>query len=162
MQAAQESVVLLTNKPRAIITHTGGKASMHLTTTNPQDSRAMLPLDAGGLTGAGAVAVVGPNALMAAFGNYAGSTWNYTTVLGGIRGYVPGAVYARGCDIASNNTGNFSSAVALARAARVTIAVMGIDQSQEHETGTREVRYPSLALTRAADKTFRHCNVVSG
>lgn len=83
------------------------------------------------------LAVVGPNANVSAFGNYAGTNSNYSTMLSGIRTLFPAATYARGCNISDQDTSGFVAAVKAAEAAEVTVAVMGIDQSQEHETGTR-------------------------
>ncbi len=108
-EAALQSIVLLTNKDQT------------------------LPLGS-----APTVAVVGPNSQMAAFGNYNGSNDNYSSVLDGVRRRHPHAEFSRGCDVASNDTSGFAAAVAAAKRAAVTIAVMGIDQSQEHETGTRK------------------------
>jgi putative NADH-flavin reductase len=62
---------------------------------------------------------------------------NFTTVLDGIRRDFPEAKYAAGCTIASNDTTNFAAAVSVAKASDVTIAVMGIDTTQEFEGGTR-------------------------
>lgn len=116
IEAARQSVVLLTNSPPHA-----------------------LPLPAKIPT----IAVVGPNANVTAFGNYAGSNPNYTTVLSGIQARTartggPDRVrYAQGCTVATNDTSGFAAAVAAAQAAEYTIAVFGIDQSQEYEGGTR-------------------------
>ena len=115
IEAARQSVVLLTNKA------------------------GVLPLPAK----IPAVAVVGPNANVTAFGNYAGSNPNCSTVLSGIKAQARASGadttvhYAQGCTVATNDTSGFAAAIAAAQAAEYTIAVFGIDQSQEHEGGTR-------------------------
>eukprot|EP00035_Acanthoeca_spectabilis_P013209 m.241957 g.241957 ORF g.241957 m.241957 type:complete len:820 (-) comp15831_c0_seq10:3608-6067(-) len=83
------------------------------------------------------IGVVGPNAMLQAYGNYEGTNVNYTTVLEGIRRDFPSATFAPGCDMASNDTSKIAAAVAVAMSSEVTIAVMGIDTTQENEGGTR-------------------------
>lgn len=111
LKAAQEGIVLLMNKNEILPINNNNNIS---------------------------VAVIGPNALVKPFGNYNGDNNNFTNLLDGIRRWVPGAIYAKGCDIASSNRSGFSEAIEAAAGATVTIAIMGIDQSQEHETGTRK------------------------
>eukprot|EP00040_Diaphanoeca_grandis_P016628 m.86075 g.86075 ORF g.86075 m.86075 type:complete len:819 (+) comp25925_c0_seq2:50-2506(+) len=109
IRAAQEGIVLLKNE------------------------QGLLPF----LSPSMSLAVIGPNANVTAFGNYNGNNNNVSTVWSALKHEVPSAVYAHGCDIASTNTSGFASAIEAASHASITIAVMGIDQSQEHETGTR-------------------------
>lgn len=95
-----------------------------------------LPFDAG----IRRVAVIGPNAnsTWALMGNYYGctngptdyninSSCTLTTVLGGIAER-PGTetVYARGCDIATNDTRGFAAAVDAANAADAVVVVLGL------------------------------------
>ncbi|MEC8485244.1 MAG: glycoside hydrolase family 3 C-terminal domain-containing protein, partial [Pseudomonadota bacterium] len=110
LQAARESVVLL---------------------ENPIGFLPLLPKP--GLR----VAIVGPNANVKLFGNYNGDNANFTTILAGIRRVAPLGGYALGCGISSNSTAGFAEAIAVAEAADVVVMAIGIDQSQEHETGTR-------------------------
>jgi beta-glucosidase len=115
LEAAEKGVVILTNNNKA------------------------LPLVAAELQLPGGLAVVGPNAMMKAYGNYNGDNNNYTTVLSGLQLVAPHVGYEHGCDVATTNTSGFAAAIKLAAASKVTVAVFGIDQSQEHETGTRTV-----------------------
>ncbi|KAK3267205.1 hypothetical protein CYMTET_24229 [Cymbomonas tetramitiformis] len=127
-RAAQEAVVLLTN--RKLDFDGGGTRDW------------ALPLSP---TKKLSVAVVGPNAEAKAFGNYNGDNANFSTPLDGIRGFFPTAVYAQGCGVSSMNRSGLAAARQAAATADVVVAVMGIDQSQEHETGTREsISLPGL------------------
>lgn len=115
VRTAQEGVILLTN------------------------AKKVLPLKASEYENEGSLAVVGPNSDLIAYGNYAGHNDNNTTPVQGLRRLVPDLVWTKGCEIASNNTSGFPAAVKAAKKATVTIAVFGIDSSQEHETGTRKI-----------------------
>ena len=115
-----------------------------------RNARGLLPLDAAALAGAGAGAllVTGPNAELFATGNYNTLTDHNVTALEGLRAYLPGLAFAPGCaSVASNDTSLIAAAVAAARAAKVVVAVMGIDGSQEFEDSTRA----SLALPGVQD-----------
>lgn len=113
--------------------------------------RSVLPLSAAALRESGGLGVVGPNALIKAFGNYNGDNANYTSILDGLHRVAPNAPYARGCAVADTNTTGFAAAVKVATESKVTIAVMGIDQSQEHETGTRkDIALPGVQLSLLA------------
>lgn len=72
LQAAEQSVVLLENRAET------------------------LPFDE---TQSARVAVIGPNANVSAFGNYAGSNDQFTTVLQGVRKFDADVSYAKGCNI---------------------------------------------------------------
>ena len=94
------------------------------------------------------LAVVGPNIENNGYGNYAAHNDNSTNPLQGLQRLVPGLVFAKGMpSVASTNRSGFAAAVAVARRARVTVAVFGIDNSQEHETGTRsDITLPGLQV----------------
>ena len=111
LEAARESIVLLENR------------------------RNVLPLSRSLAT----LAVVGPGANVTLFGNYAGTNHNASTVLSGMHQYMlfSQITYAKGCDTASNVTSGIAAAVAASESSDMTIAVVGLDQSQEYETGTR-------------------------
>jgi hypothetical protein len=153
LRAARESVVLLTNpanslplslKPRVAAAATPSAASgehprshsaaAELSMANAGATSASLLASA---SAAVKVAVVGPNANVTAFGNYNGNNRNASTVYEGILRYVPHASYTQGCSVATNDTSGIAGAIATASTADVVVAVLGIDQSQEHETGTR-------------------------
>jgi beta-glucosidase len=115
-QLARESIVLLENR--------GG----------------VLPLspDLGG------VAVIGPLAddRRSALGSWAaaGRPEDAVTVLEGVRAAVgPGAevVYARGCDVAGDDTSGFAEAVRVARAADAAILVLGESYDMSGEAASR-------------------------
>lgn len=125
LQAAQEGIVMLDNRA------------------------GVLPLNAGRLQQQGAMAVVGPNAKLVAFGSYSNSPGQMknVTALQGLQRRVAKLAFASGCTIAGNGTAGFGKAVQAAKAASVTVAVMGIDDTQEHETGTRSiVHLPGVQL----------------
>lgn len=125
-RAAREGIVLLSNK------------------------RAVLPLVATLLTGAGSLLVTGPNAMLVASGNYATQTDVYVTPFLGLAAALPVgvAVLEAGCaSVTSNNTSGFAAAVAAARNARVVVAAMGLDTSVEFEDSTRD----DLALPGAQE-----------
>jgi beta-glucosidase-like glycosyl hydrolase len=135
--AAREGVVLLTNKN----TSSSSNRARRIQAESRVAEAPTLPLDAKQLAnlGAGAVLVVGPNAKLVAIGNYASGTDLNVTAFMGLDAVLPTPLtaYAQGCEVASANTSGFANAISLARKAAVTIAVMGIDGTQEHETGTR-------------------------
>jgi hypothetical protein len=63
----------------------------------------------------------------------AGRNDNNTTPLQGIARYVPALAYARGTGgsrVDNTSSAGFPAAVAAAKKARVTIAIMGLDQTQ--------------------------------
>jgi beta-glucosidase len=125
LQAAREGIVLLHNRA------------------------GVLPLKASRLQQQGAMAVVGPNAKLVAFGSYSNSAgqMDNVTALQGLQRRVAKLAFASGCTIAGNGTSGFGPAVQVAKAASVTVAVMGIDDTQEHETGTRSiVHLPGVQL----------------
>jgi beta-glucosidase len=98
-----------------------------------------LPLD----KDAGTIAVVGPNADddVVLLANYNGTPSRSVTPLAGIREKMggPGKVlYAKGCEIRSDDTSGFDEAVAAAEKADVVVAVMGLSQLIEGEEGQRE------------------------
>lgn len=117
LRAARQSVVLLTNRNRA------------LPLSPPRRAKQALK-----------IAVIGPNANVSLFGNYNGNNSNYSTVLGGIQAWVQNpsqVVFAKGCAIDSNDTSGFFVARTAAASADVVVAVIGISQEQEHEGGFR-------------------------
>ena len=123
LQAAREGIVLLNN------------------------DAGVLPLKIDSLQQQGAMAVVGPNAQLVAFGSYSNPQMNNVTILQGLQRRVPKLAFAAGCTIAGNETSGFGMAVGLAKAASVMVAVFGIDDTQEHETGTRSiVHLPGMQL----------------
>jgi hypothetical protein len=77
-------------------------------------------------------------------GNYAGNAPFLITPRQGLASY--GTVnYAKGCDIASSNTGGFNDAVTAAKNSDVTVIVVGIDQSQESEGKDRTaINFPGV------------------
>ena len=119
-QAARESVVLLQNRNGALPLHAPGRAANTGSNSSSNSS-----------TGTNGIAVIGPNADVTLFGNYAGSNANASTILDGIRAAAPGVVkYAKGCDINSNDTSGLAAAVAAARSTSVTVACVGLSQVQ--------------------------------
>jgi len=99
-----------------------------------------LPLAASDFGAEGSLAVVGPNSHNDCWGNYATNNAVTVTPLQGIRARVPSLVNASGMpSVASPNTTGamWDAALAAAKGAKVTVAIFGIDGSQEHETGTR-------------------------
>ncbi|MFP4395583.1 MAG: glycoside hydrolase family 3 C-terminal domain-containing protein [Anaerolineales bacterium] len=89
------------------------------------------------------IAVIGPNADDAAalLGNYHGAPSKVVTPLQGICDSMPLQThvrYHRGCGVTGDDTEGFAEAVALARQADVTIAVMGLSQQIEGEEGQQE------------------------
>lgn len=127
-EAARESVVLLRN------------------------AYGVLPLSAPALGAAAALLVTGPNAQLFATGNYNTETDLNVTALDGIRAVLPSAAFEPGCaSVSSNDTSMFAAAVHAASSARVVIAVMGIDGTQEYEDSTRA----SLALPGVQDDFLR-------
>eukprot|EP01052_Picozoa_sp_SAG31_P010005 SAG31_NODE_536_length_14340_cov_9.449196_6_plen_384_part_00 len=106
--------------------------------TNPKNT---LPLQQADFASgpAGKLAVVGPNSDLIAYGNYAGHNDNNTTPVQGIARIVPTLAWAKGCTVAGVNKTGFPAALAAAKMASVTVAIFGIDSSQEHETGTRSI-----------------------
>ncbi len=100
----------------------------------------ILPLDKEALS---TVAVIGPNADddLVLLSNYHGTPSSSVTPLQGIKSKLSDAVevlYAKGCDIRSEDTSGFAEAVDIARKADVVIAVMGISQLVEGEEGQQE------------------------
>lgn len=94
--------------------------------TNP---RSLLPLNRSSVR---SVAVVGPNSNVSAFGNYAGTNDVFTTPLMGLQALFSEVTFSKGCNISDEDATKIPAAVAAAAAADVTIAVVGIDQSQVH------------------------------
>jgi beta-glucosidase len=89
------------------------------------------------------IAVIGPNAddVAALLGNYHGTPSKAVTPLQGISANVALQTkvrYHQGCSITGDDTEGFAEAVALAREADVTIAVVGLSQQIEGEEGQRE------------------------
>jgi beta-glucosidase-like glycosyl hydrolase len=110
--------------------------------------RRVLPLSVPAYSAAGALLVTGPNAQLFATGNYNTQTDLNVTALAGIQAVFPGAAYAPGmANVSTNDTSLFAAAVAAARKARVVVAVMGLDGTQEYEDNTRT----SLALPGVQD-----------
>ncbi len=90
-----------------------------------------------------AIAVVGPNADddIVLLANYNGMPSHSVTPLQGIRNKVGSStevLYAKGCEIRSDDTSGFDEAVAVAEQADVVVAVMGLSQLIEGEEGQRE------------------------
>eukprot|EP01084_Bolivina_argentea_P255709 430214_1 len=83
------------------------------------------------------IAVIGPNAANKDVmkGNYAGKPPFIISILDGISEYIDPSniVYAKGCDISSNNKSGIASAVNASKHADITILAMGLDQSIESE-----------------------------
>jgi beta-glucosidase len=116
LQMARESIVLLKN--------TDG----------------FLPLDKKDLD---TIAVVGPNADddIVLLANYNGTPSRSVTPLQGVRNTVGAStevLYAKGCEIRSDDTSGFEEAVAAAEKADVVVAVMGLSQLIEGEEGQQE------------------------
>jgi beta-glucosidase len=89
------------------------------------------------------IAVIGPNAddAQVLLSNYFGYPSRSVTPLQGIRDKVGDGVtvlYAKGCDVRSDDTSGFAAAVAAAARADVVIAVMGLAQLVEGEEGQQE------------------------
>ena len=89
------------------------------------------------------IAVIGPNAddPLVLLGNYHGTPSSSVTPLEGIKrkvGATAEVVYAKGCEIRSDDTSGFSAALAVARDADVIVAVVGLSQLIEGEEGQRE------------------------
>jgi beta-glucosidase-like glycosyl hydrolase len=152
LRAARQSVVLLTNqanslplslKPRVVAAIPSAASGEHSWTRSAaaESSMAVAGATSSSLLASASepmkVAVVGPNANVTAFGNYNGNNRNASTIYEGILRYVPHASYAQGCSVATNDTSGIAGAIATASMVDVVVAVLGIDQSQEHETGTR-------------------------
>ncbi|MGC9523610.1 MAG: glycoside hydrolase family 3 C-terminal domain-containing protein, partial [Anaerolineae bacterium] len=115
LKMAQESIVLLKNEDE------------------------FLPLDRD-LT---KIAVIGPNANdpLVLLGNYNGMPSASVTPFQGIKNKVGDdveVVYAKGCDIRSDDRSGFDEAVAVASDADVIVAVVGLSQLIEGEEGQRE------------------------
>ena len=153
--AARQGMVLLQNRNGALPLGGGSRRRHPPLTASPPS-----PLSAS--SASLRLAVVGPNADAVQYGNYAGSNDAPVTALAGLRarahatGRPSSLLYARGCAVTGDDRSGFANASAAAAAADVTVAVLGIDQSQEHETGTRAaielpgVQEELLALLRAA------------
>jgi len=89
------------------------------------------------------IAVVGPNAddLQVLLGNYNGTPSRAVTPLAGITRKVSAhtqVTYAKGCSLAGDSQTGFAEAVALAQAAEVVIACIGLSQRVEGEEGQEE------------------------
>jgi beta-glucosidase len=93
-EAARQGVVLLTNKNTTGSVHPSESTGNHAPETAPPFPT--LPLNAQRLIalGSSAVAVVGPNAMLKAVGNYASVTDVYVTALQGLRAALPAPVTA--------------------------------------------------------------------
>jgi beta-glucosidase-like glycosyl hydrolase len=81
------------------------------------------------------VALIGPNANNAGVmeGNYHGNAPFVLTVRQGLANYSSSVNYQQGCAMSSSDTSGFAAAISAAKAADVTIMVMGLDESQEAE-----------------------------
>ena len=146
-QAARESVVLLTNQHHTLPLNPNKLMGAGV---KGGDGDGV----GGGVGGREGVAVIGPNANVTLFGNYAGSNPHASTLLAGIRAALSPSTpltYARGCDVSSNDTSGFALARATAQAASVTVACIGISQAQEHEGGKRR----SIALPGMQSQLMR-------
>eukprot|EP01062_Namystynia_karyoxenos_P059134 TRINITY_DN50566_c0_g1_i1.p1 TRINITY_DN50566_c0_g1~~TRINITY_DN50566_c0_g1_i1.p1 ORF type:complete len:776 (+),score=201.17 TRINITY_DN50566_c0_g1_i1:89-2329(+) len=91
-----------------------------------------LPFDRATL---GSLAVVGPHgdATKAMQGNYHGSAPYLVSPVEGVRKYVPKAQFARGCTVAGGTDLGVREAAAAAASADATVAVVGLDGTQEGE-----------------------------
>jgi len=84
------------------------------------------------------LAVIGPNAdsLTVLLGNYNGTPSAYTTALVGIRNHFSGeTVYARGCDLTSDNRKGFAEAERIAKDADAVVLCLGLSPEIEGEEG---------------------------
>jgi len=102
-----------------------------------------LPLDK---TKTKTIALIGPNALATTTmqGNYYGNAPYLVSPQAGLNKYVT-TVYAKGCDINSQDKSGFSAACSAASSADATILVVGLDQSQESEGNDRtEINLPGV------------------
>jgi beta-glucosidase len=84
------------------------------------------------------LAVIGPNAdsLTVLLGNYNGMPSAYTTALVGIRNHFSGeTVYARGCDLTSDNRKGFAEAEQISKDADAVVLCLGLSPKIEGEEG---------------------------
>lgn len=101
------------------------------------------------------IGVVGPNAdsRAALIGNYHGTSSEYITILGGIKGFVKDDIrvlYSEGSDLKKNKTENLaqdydriSEAKIVAEHSDVVVLCVGLDESLEGEEGDRGNQYAS-------------------
>src|SRR5512138_2720218 len=113
----------------------------------------LLPLDKDKIA---SIAVIGPNAdnTLVLTGNYMGTPAEPVSVLAGIRALVSPNTqvnYARGSEILDTSQAGFEEAVQAARSSQVVVAVLGLSQQMEGESGQREGNPPGV--TSLGDRT---------
>ncbi|HEX2996774.1 MAG TPA: glycoside hydrolase family 3 N-terminal domain-containing protein, partial [Anaerolineales bacterium] len=106
----------------------------------------LLPLDKDKIT---SIAVIGPNAdnTLVLTGNYMGTPAKPVSVLEGIRSLVSPDTqinYARGSEILDTSQEGFEEAVQAARSSQVVVAVLGLSQQMEGESGQQEGNPPGV------------------
>ncbi|HEX2994215.1 MAG TPA: glycoside hydrolase family 3 C-terminal domain-containing protein [Anaerolineales bacterium] len=106
----------------------------------------LLPLDKDKIA---SIAVIGPNAdnTLVLTGNYMGTPAEPVSVLAGIRSLVSPNTqvnYARGSEILNTSQAGFEEAVQAAKSSEIVVAVLGLSQQMEGESGQREGNPPGV------------------
>ncbi|HMB24076.1 MAG TPA: glycoside hydrolase family 3 C-terminal domain-containing protein, partial [Anaerolineales bacterium] len=118
-----------------------------------KNENSLLPLDKDKIA---SIAVIGPNAdnTLVLTGNYMGTPAEPVSVLAGIRALVSPNTqvnYARGSEILDTSQAGFEEAVQAAMSSQVVVAVLGLSQQMEGESGQQEGNPPGV--TSLGDRT---------